>query len=393
MDDFQKDLALIASIGAVPTILDVICRTTGMGFAAVARVTGERWIACSVKDEISFGLKPGGELQLETTICNEIRQHRNAVVIDHVAEDDTYACHATPRQYGFQSYISMPIILKDGSFFGTLCAIDPKPAKLKTPAVIGMFKMFAELIALHIETTERLLESEARLKVEREAAELREEFIAVLGHDLRNPLGALRTGVVLLQELSGDPKAARVAAMMDRSVTRMSELIEDVMDFARGRLGGGIALEGCAEESPEPVLRQAVEEARAMRPDKTIEMAFDLIDPVVHDKRRLAQLFTNLLGNALTHGKDGEPVRVHARSQGGRFELAVENAAEPIPAETMDRLFQPFARGDTSGQKQGLGLGLYIASEIAKAHGGKIEVKSDVDGTRFTFRMDGAPAA
>src|SRR6201999_2152761 len=121
------------AIEAVPTVLDVVCRVTGMGFAAVARVTEDRWIACGVRDDIAFGLKPGGELKVETTICHETRQCEEPVVINHVAEDEAYRRHPTPAMYGFQSYISMPIILLDGSFFGTLCAIDPRPARLQNP--------------------------------------------------------------------------------------------------------------------------------------------------------------------------------------------------------------------------------------------------------------------
>jgi GAF domain-containing protein len=132
-DDFQADIAAVNRIEAVPTILEVVCRTTGMGFAAVARVTEDRWIVCSVRDEIAFGLQPGGELKVETTICHEIRQNREPVMIDHVDEDDAYCGHPTPAMYGFQSYIAMPIILPNGTFFGTLCAIDPKPARVKTP--------------------------------------------------------------------------------------------------------------------------------------------------------------------------------------------------------------------------------------------------------------------
>src|SRR6202012_2263318 len=108
-EDFQADLDIVSRIQAVPTILEVVCRTTGMGFAAIARVTEERWIACSVLDQIDFGLKPGGELKVETTICDEIRQSRELVVIDHVAEDEDYCDHPALAQYGFQSYISVPI--------------------------------------------------------------------------------------------------------------------------------------------------------------------------------------------------------------------------------------------------------------------------------------------
>ena len=135
--EFQDDIDAVARIAAVPTILDVLCATTGMGFAAVARVTEERWIVCGVKDDIAFGLRPGGELKIKTTICHEVRQMQEPVIINHVAEDDRYRSHHTPAMYGFQSYIAMPILLADGSFFGTLCAIDPKPRMLDTPQVTG----------------------------------------------------------------------------------------------------------------------------------------------------------------------------------------------------------------------------------------------------------------
>ena len=122
---FDRDIAKVSAIAAVPTILDVVSRTTGMGFTAVARVTEDRWITCASRDELAFGLKPGDELKVETTICHEIRQSREAVIIDDVGQDAVYCGHHTPAQYGFQSYISVPIIMADGSFFGTLCAIDP----------------------------------------------------------------------------------------------------------------------------------------------------------------------------------------------------------------------------------------------------------------------------
>src|SRR5437870_9779655 len=101
----EEEVSAIAGIDVIPSILEVVCRSTGMGFSAVARVTEDRWIACAVRDEINFGLVPGGELQIESTICNEIRQSGRLVVIDDVACDATFRNHHTPRTYGFQSYI------------------------------------------------------------------------------------------------------------------------------------------------------------------------------------------------------------------------------------------------------------------------------------------------
>ena len=384
--DFRADLEAIRNVEAVPLILNVVCRVTGMGFAAVARVTEGRWVCLAVNDEINFGLAPGGELKVETTICREVRECMAPVVIDHVAKDEIYRDHPTPAMYGFQSYISMPIILKEGGFFGTLCAIDPRPARLKSPEIIGMFRLFAELIATHLDASRRLASSEADLSWERKSSLLREQFIAVLGHDLRNPLASIAAGTLQLQKAELDPKSSMIVGLMQKSVARMSALISDVLDFARGRLGGGLTL-ALGEEPLEPALRQVIEEFKATHPDRVIDFSFDLNALCKCDVARVAQLFSNLLGNALSHGSADTPVKVHAVIDGPSFELSVLNQGNPIPPDAMARLFLPFARGGADANQQGLGLGLYIASEIARAHRGDITVESTPAETRFTFRM------
>jgi signal transduction histidine kinase len=383
--DFQADLDAIARIDAVPSILEVVCRTTGMGFAAVARVTEDRWIVCSVRDEIAFGLVPGSELKVETTICDEIRDSGQGVVIDHVAQNPTFAKHHTPAMYGFQSYISMPIVLPDGAFFGTLCAIDPRPARLETPETVGMFKLFAELIAFHLDAHSRLAVSEAALLTERQAAELREQFIAVLGHDLRNPLAAIDAGARLLTRTPLNDKASQIVTQMQASVMRMSGLITNVLDFARGRLGGGLTLE-MARARLEPMLELVVAELQSTS-NQFIESDFSGLGEVVCDPGRIGQMLSNLIGNAITHGTPGMPIKVEAFSDHDIFELTVANQGEPIPPAVIAHLFQPFFRASTRPNQQGLGLGLYIASEIAHAHGGTLTADSAGGETRFVFRM------
>jgi signal transduction histidine kinase len=379
-ETFEQDIAAVSSIKAIPTILDIVCRTTGMRFAAVARVTENRWIACSVRDDINFGLKPGGELKVESTLCHEIRQSGEAVIIDHVAEDPVYACHHTPQTYGLQSYISMPIRLTDGSFFGTLCAIDPAPHRLKTPEIIEMFEMFAEVIGFQLSAIKNLLD-------EQNTSALREQFIAVLGHDLRNPLASISGGASLLRKEALSKRGTQILDMMQGSVVRMSGLIDNVLDFARGRLGDGIALRRESEVALEPVLQQVVSELRIGAPGRIIETDFALPDRVSCDPSRFGQMVSNLLANGITHGAPDGPVRIHAATIGGQLEVSVANGGKPIPPATRERLFQPFFRGEAQPSQNGLGLGLHIASEIAKAHGGAIEVASTSQETRFTFRM------
>ncbi len=155
-EHFQRDIDRIGANPAVARILDVVCVMTGMRFAAVARVTEERWIACSVRDEIAFGLAPGGELEIQTTICNEIRDHRRTILIDNVAASPDWCEHHTPKFYGLRSYASAPIIRADGSFFGTLCAIDPEPHTVDTPQVRATFELTDErLEAIRREVDEK----------------------------------------------------------------------------------------------------------------------------------------------------------------------------------------------------------------------------------------------
>ena len=387
MDQIDKDIAAVQSIQAVPKMLNLICRTTGMRVAAVARVTEERWVACSVRDDIAFGLEPGGELKIENTICHEIKQSGKAVIIDHVAEDPVYCSHHVPLTYGLQSYISMPILLTDGTFFGTLCAIDPEPRVLNTPETIEMFEMFAGIIGYHLSTIDRMNIAETSLAEERRSSALREEFIAVLGHDLRNPLTGIHGGMQLLKKMKLDEKPARIVDMIYGSAERMARLIENVMDFARGRLGGGLSLNRDDLESVEPILRQVVEELLIGAPGRVVEAHFDIAGPVNCDRRRIAQLASNLLGNALLYGAPDRPVIFSAKARNGWFEIFVANAGDPIPAHVLKTIFEPFHRGELSHGREGLGLGLYISHEIATSHGGRLEVTSTAHETRFTFRM------
>lgn len=385
--NFRADIDAINSIPIVPTLLEVVCRTTGMGFSAIARVTEDRWITCSARDEILFGAVPGTELKVETTICHEIRQSGQAVIIDNVANDAVYCNHHTPAMYGIQSYISMPIFRQDGSFFGTLCAIDPKPAKLNNPETIGMFKLFADLISFHLSSIDQLASVETKLSEERATAELREQFIAILGHDLRNPVGAILNSAQLLLKVAPDDRTVRIANIVQDASYRMKGLIENMLDFARGRLGEGIILNRNENEPLEAILTQVVTELRAIWPDKIIETQFDLNEPVNCDGKRIAQLFSNLLSNALIHGKKNTPVKVTAQSGGGEFKLSVINAGNKIPDAAMARLFHPFQRGEVKAGQDGLGLGLFIASEITAAHGGTLSASSTPEETCFTLQM------
>jgi signal transduction histidine kinase len=386
----QDDIEAIGRIPIVATLLEIICRNTNMGFSAIARVTESKWVACAVRDGISFGLGSGEELELETTLCNDIRLSHEPIVIDHVAQDPKYVNHRTPLLYGFQSYISVPIFRKNGQFFGTLCAIDPKPNLVNRPETIGMFNLYADLIAYHLQTIESLTAAESNLANEQKTHDVRDQFIAILGHDLRAPLSAISMSSEMLKETALPSEDLQLVNIINKSAKRMSGLIDNILDFARARLGNGIILNRSMTEPLEEILNQVIREMKASQPDRIILAEFNFTEAVYCDSNRIAELFSNLLGNALAYGNPEKPVKVEAMCCDGLFHLSVTNSGPKIPDRIRERLFHPYVRGEAKPGQQGLGLGLYIASEIALAHDGRIEVQSTDTETRFTLKIPSA---
>jgi signal transduction histidine kinase len=392
-EDIARDVATIAQIQAVPTLLRVLCETTGMGFAAVARVTDGTWTACAVRDNINFGLKAGGQLDVNTTLCIEVRASRKPIVIDHASIHPEYCTHHTPQHYGIESYISVPIVLPEGVYFGNLCAIDPRPAKISEDRIVSMFTLFAELIALELDNERKRALSESALLNERTASELREQFIAILGHDLRNPLNAIAACGYLLQKSSADHALANIATRIITNVKRMSGLIDDVLDFARARLGGGIALQMEEVFDMDRALAAIVSELKDAQPGRVIDSKIDHGFQIQCDRGRIQQLASNLLANALTHGSKGAPVKFTAEVCGPDLVIEVCNDGEPIPADSIEKIFAPFWRSGTAENRQGLGLGLHICSQIVKAHHGTLAVQSSREhGTKFTATLPLAAA-
>ncbi len=388
--DQAGDIASIQSISSVPTILEAVAALTGLRFVCIARVTADSWTTCAVLDRLDFGLDVGDQLDITTTLCERVRATGKAVIIDDVNADTTYSAHPIPRLYGFQSYISIPVLRPNGDYFGTLCALDPVAANVSDPATVASMTLFAQLITKHLETETRLSESQVALLTERETSELREQFIAVLGHDLRTPLGSILLGADLLQIEPLTARGASVVARMKRSALRMAGLVDDVVDFTRGRMGGGIILEMQHATSLQEPLLQVVDELRSAYPGRVVEVDFSLTVPVQCDVQRIQQMLSNLLKNALVYGDADAPVLVRCSSQNGIFELSIINRGPAIAQATIDQLFKPFWRASTKASNDGLGLGLFIVSEIARSHGGDLDVNSSEDMTRFTFRLKGS---
>lgn len=227
-------------------------------------------------------------------------------------------------------------------------------------------------------------------RYERERDRHRERFISVLGHDLRQPLATIAMSVQTLA-VTGQATAAMTPtlARIQRACDRMTRLIEDILDFARAHLGTGIPIDPALHDMAE-ICRAAVDEVAAAHPDRTIRLDTrgDLRGPF--DRDRILQALGNLLSNAVEHGVG--PLEVRACETADQHTVIVEVTSHgpPIPADIVRSIFDPFA---TTSPSKGLGLGLYIVEQIARAHGGLCEVTSDEGGTTFEMRLPRIPGA
>ena len=388
--EFSQDVKSVENIESVPVILSMVKHFTGMRFAAVARVTDRNWVACAVDDSINFGLKPGDELVLESTICHEIRQHKTPVIFGHASEHPIFSLHHTPKTYGLESYISIPIIQANGNFFGTLCAIDSVPAHLDEPAIAKTLTLFAQLIAMSLDTQSNLETTKVALATAQEHGRLREQFIAVLGHDLRTPLSAIRMSADLLETKTTDKRSLNLIAAIRSSSTRMGMLIENVLDFARGRMGGGIPIKREVVDDLGHTLRLTLDEVQRSHPGAIFIHSLNIPVGVYCDPLRISQMLSNLLGNAVTHGSIAMPINVQAYAEEDEIVVSVSNQGAPISPQLMPLLFEPFTRSEAGQRGEGLGLGLYIASQITTAHNGALSVESTRKaGTCFVARFPG----
>jgi len=237
------------------------------------------------------------------------------------------------------------------------------------------------------------LEAARRAELEVERRRKAVDFIlGVVGHDLRNPLGAIHMSAALLQTRGGlQGWQARAVERLRSSAGRMNRIIADLLSYTRTRLDHGIPV-SLRAASLEPVVRKAVDELAAVNPARPIEVTFEGDVTGTWDPDRLEQVASNLVSNAVDHGDPETPVRVSVRGEPGAVVLAVSNSGPGIPPDVLAHLFEPFSRGPeaTSRKASGLGLGLYIAREIVRSHGGEVTASSGPE-TTVTVRLPREP--
>lgn len=211
-----------------------------------------------------------------------------------------------------------------------------------------------------------------------------EQMIGIVSHDLRNPLGAIQMGAALLSSQQLPAPQQRVVDRILRATDRASRLIVDLLDFTQARLGRGLAT-SLAPIALHDVVGDTLEELRLAHPQRALVHERVGEGMCIADGGRLAQLVGNLVSNAVAYGDAEAPITVTSTIGGASCSIAVHNAGRPIPAELQATLFEPLTRGHHEGNAaRSIGLGLFIVREIARAHGGTVELRSSLeDGTTF----------
>jgi signal transduction histidine kinase len=212
-------------------------------------------------------------------------------------------------------------------------------------------------------------------------------FVAVLGHDLRSPITTVSMSASNLLRGVWDPeKAAATIDRIRRSADRMTEMVSQLLDFTRTRLGSGFEIKKQRREVV-AFVQEILSDFAVTHPERELVRDFPERVNADFDTDRVRQAILNLLNNAGAYAPPQTPIVTRIARQPGALSITVENGGPPIADDVRDALFNPFARARKSGKSGGLGLGLYIAQEIAKAHGGAVTFTSDEDATRFTLRL------
>ncbi|MBI2391866.1 MAG: GAF domain-containing sensor histidine kinase [Deltaproteobacteria bacterium] len=363
-------------LDTAPEIADVLGAlggVSGMPTILLTHVQADTWRILSSIGGGELGLHADASQPLRRAFCDQVCRTGEPLVVADAEHDERFREHGAHRELGITSYIGVPFRIGGGPVLGTLCAVDRRP-HIGLDRVVPHFELMGRLLSHELRWAEEARTSLAALQHETEVAVSRERFLATVAHDLRTPLAAIRMSahLVLRQSHVVDRVVSGIGRVL-HAADRMARLIDDLLDFARGRLGGGIPIARQEIGDVRAFLRALLEETAMAFPWRPIKWDLGIAghEPASWDRDRVAQCLENLLGNACEHGDDASPVTVAVSSDSGEFRVEIVNAGE-FPVGRIST-FDPFAA--RSGRR-GLGLGLFIADRIARAHGGSIAIES-----------------
>lgn len=307
-------------------------------------------------------------------------------MIEHASADSRVEGHPAPMLYGFESYIAVPLLRRDRSYFGTLCTLDPSSIEIDDE-VLSIFELLSRLLAFELEADEQQVRRESHIRT-------LEDIVAIAGHDIRQPLTAILGGLQFLSRrarrgASLDDLATQ-ADQLTAQVRRAVRLSDTLLDVARAETGDMAIIR--SDLDLVAVAQETLNEMRLVAPG--YEFVLDS-PPTLHyqgDERRLGRVLRNLLENVMKYvPPESGPIIVTLAEEPGDGSpgvalLSVRDAGPGVPSDQLDHLFDRSYRAPAADAVSGTGLGLYIVRQIVEAHGGRVWAEA-VPGGGLDIRM------
>ena len=361
-------------------ILEELCSQTKMRYGLIRKKDGLKWGNWCVYDYQSQQIVNKNS-DTYVKIYQEIRTGFSPIYINDSTQCTVDQWTDVLQEFGLKSYISYPIVNKKDAIVGHMSFMNAEPVHFDRTKLETLLPVCSDLIAIDFKTIFGLNKARRELKQELSYTKNRELILTSLAHDLNNPVSIVK---VISQYLMGsvkDDNQKRLIKKIEEASLRMKGMIDDILDFSSIRLENKpTIINECFRI--DTLIRQILSEYEFLH-NKTLMANIDLPTEIRCDQHKMGRAFANLIGNAIKHGNPDKNIEINAFIEEGQFIFSVTNdLIFPQQVSDLSNLFEPFMRGDNS---KGLGLGLFIASEIAKLHKGTIIVHSD--NTKITFKL------
>lgn len=376
----------IKTLNEIPALgdqLKYLGDSTQMEIICILTPHLNKWVVCMAYNTLNLNIVQGTAMEFNSS-NKELEE--NTILMDNMKDAKGLNISGQTNLKRIQKLISQPIHRLEGKFFGLLCALGTDSTFGNDINLKQFYNFHSRFIATSIGLVERSDEFNHHLRHEIENAEKHSTYMAVLGHDLRNPVATVRMCSDIILKAGPNSVVSKNAGIIKSSSYRMQELIDSMLDTAQSKFGDGIKIEKKVNNVLlANALYHVVDEIMAVN-YLEIKTSLKLTAPVNCDVERIAQLVSNLLSNAVNHG-DGKNILMDVRTIKNAFVLTVSNTGPTIPKAKLKKIFEPYYSDFTPENKGGLGLGLYISSQIAQSHGGSLKVKSNAGETKFILTI------
>jgi len=395
--NFDEDarLAVLDSFGILDTppersfddVVRLVSQLLDAPIAAVNLIArGRQWF----KSEIGLGTR---EMPLDNSICRHALLEQEQMIVPDTQNDPRFSCNPlVTADGGLRFYAGAVLRTRDGVPLGTLCVLDKKPRpEGLTEQQQFMLTTMAHQVMSQIELRRALTDQEALNEALRRADQRKDEFLAMLAHELRNPLAPIVSAATMLSNFELQPSMVqRAADIIARQAGHMTSLIDDLLDVSRVTRGK-VELE-FVELDLKDVLADAVEQVRPLIEKHGHRLVLEAVPGpalVVGDRKRLVQVMTNLLSNAAKYTLEGGRIEVRLATRGALIDLTIRDDGIGMSPELIASAFDLFSQGTRGLDRSqgGLGIGLALVRSLLKLHGGEVTAASDGPGCGSTFRV------